>query len=188
MATVTLLLLIATLAVGADALRHGELRAELFDQHLSHLAFHSGVMKMELAAMVAESRVVAVVGVEWGREVQEFAERGYRVHAVEPLPQFVSYLSRLIEKNSKWDVRLSPIAAVAKRGMGNITLEYDNVEGSAIVQTGVLDDVVDADVQLDVLSVDIQGDELEVLLGATELLAGVSPRVRSMVRTSFSSR
>lgn len=176
-----LLLSLIQCAFCAEAER-GFIRSELFNQHLSHLAFHSGTTKLTLADLFASDapRTVAVVGVEWGSEVSDFAERSYIVHAIEPLPNFVSHLERLIASNSHWNVHLHPYAAVAERDTGNITLSYDNAGAIATVRTAVLDDLVDA--ELDVLSVDVQGAELDVLLGAKELLAGPVPRVRSLVR------
>ncbi len=175
--------LLVLCALACDSFPHGEIRSDLYDQNLSHIAFHSNAFKLELSSLVApspSSASIAVVGVEWGNEVLYFAELGYHVYAFEPLSKFVNHLDGILRQNPALNVTLVPIAAIAARNAGNITLKYDNANVSESVATGVVDDYVRE--ELAVLSVDVQGEELEVLRGCSQLLAGPKPAVRSLVR------
>lgn len=167
-----------------DRFPRGHIHRTLYDQRLSHLAFHSGSLKPALARLVSDppratASSVAVVGVEWGAEVVDLAEVGYHVYAFEPVGKFVTHLEATLKENPHLNVTLLPIAAVAERNAGNITLEYGNAGVKEEVRTGVVDDFVEG--ELAVLSVDVQGSELEVLKGAKRLLGGPKPAVRSMV-------
>lgn len=182
-AVVSALLLAA--ALGA-AFPRGHVHRTLYDQRLSHLAFHSGDLKPALARLVSDPATsaasVAVVGVEWGAEVVALAEIGFHVYAFEPVAKFVAHLEEVLKEKPHLNVTVLPIAAVAERNVGNVTLEYPNAGVSESVASGIVDDFVKG--ELAVLSIDVQGNELEVLQGAKHLLSGVKPAVRSMVRFS----
>lgn len=153
----------------------GHLGGTLLSQGLSHVAFHAPATKLLLARLLGgPSRSVGVVGVEWGAEATLFAQRGYTVHAFEPMPAFHAALAKRIAINAaraaegveqKWDVRLHQIAAGAESS-GSMDVRYQG--RSTRVQRGRIDAYVRG--ELDVLSVDIQGGELDVLRGAKGLL------------------
>lgn len=120
---------------------------------------------------------VAVVGVEFGTEVEMFANEGYTVHAFEPMPMYHSLMAAKVRKNAaaadggvqKWDVRLHHIAAGSDRN-GTLTLKYrtEAANEKSTVLVGRIEDYVKQ--ELVVLSVDIQGSEIDALRGAKRLI------------------
>uniref|UniRef100_A0A7S1T7W1 Methyltransferase FkbM domain-containing protein n=1 Tax=Compsopogon caeruleus TaxID=31354 RepID=A0A7S1T7W1_9RHOD len=144
--------------------RERELNPVLYNQGLSHIAFHQDRVKMHLANLVASRRTAIVVGVEWGAEVAAFASRNYKVHAFEPLAVFHDRLAQRVRDN-QWNVNLYKIAA-GSAGAGKINLTYNNNHEEVAV--GKVDDYVSEEV--DVFSVDVQGVEFEVLRGAERLI------------------
>lgn len=160
----------------------GYLGDALFKQGLSHIVFHEDRVKKHLAALVAPTDgtkgAVAVVGVEFGSEVEMFANEGYTVHAFEPMPMYHSLMAAKIRKNAaasadgsvqKWDVRLHHIAAGSERN-GSLKLKYhtEAADEQTTVRVGRIEDYIKQ--ELVVLSVDIQGSEIDALRGAKRLI------------------
>lgn len=150
--------------------RPGHVSPLLYVQSLSHFAFHAEVLQKTLANPYSPSRV-AIVGVEYGRDVAHFARSSYDVIAVEPLPTYVSHLRSLIRDHPDWSITLHAVAAGNPSGSSqNVTISYgENVEKTVPLRK--LDDLVKGENRsLAVLSIDIQGDELDVLRGAKAIL------------------
>lgn len=168
---------------GVKKFPRGVLSDYLYKQRLSHIAFHHPFVKETLARMVSKpgEASIAVVGVEWGAEVMQFANLGYKVYAFEPMTRYVSYLKGRVSAHKDWNVSVIQIAA-GKGDVGNITLNY-HTEGqdvTEVVRTGKVDDHIREEVA--VFSLDIQGNELDVLQGSPQLLKKYG--VRSLVRSA----
>lgn len=144
----------------------GEINALLHGQSLSHFAFHSEAVQQALASLFLP-QTIAIVGVEWGSDLQHFAASGYRVLAIEPASKFVTHLRSVAEQHPTWDVTVFPFAA-GNKANASIDLRYDNEDVAETVSVERLDDHVDE--RLAVLSADVQGDELAVLQGSARLL------------------
>lgn len=147
---------------------HGKINPLLHQQALSHLAFHSPSFKLALVKLFPASNAVAVVGVEWGEEVQLFARSGYHVYAFEPAKKFVRHLQQVMDRNPDWRVSLIPIAA-GNSSTGEIDIIYHNENLTEKASRGTTDEHVRE--RLAVLSLDIQGDELYVLQGSSVTLS-----------------
>lgn len=158
----------AILFTASSSFPRGTINPLLHEQALSHLAFHSPSLKLALAKLFPALKSVAVVGVEWGDEVQFFARSGYHVYAFEPAKTFVSHLQEIVDRNPNWNVSIIPIA-VGNSSRGQIDLKYDNHNISERVPVGTVDEHIRE--ALAVLSLDIQGDELHVLQGSAVTLS-----------------
>lgn len=146
---------------------HGEINELLHTQALSHIAFHSDPIKIQLASLFPSFRSVAIVGVEWGEDVTLFAQHNYSVYAFEPVNKFVKHLQAKIDEHPEWDIKLFPVAA-GNSSQGDTRIVYDNADADETVPMAKIEDHIDQ--PLAVLSLDIQGDELHVLEGALKLI------------------
>ncbi|XP_078441743.1 fkbM family methyltransferase [Wolffia australiana] len=137
-----------------------------------------------------EGGLVVDVGANVGMATFAAAAMGFRVLALEPVPENLQRLCDGLFLNRAWD-RVTLLAAAASDRSGNITLHklvgrLDNsavsAEGARMafkdkeeVAVGVaavrLDDVVPAERRVALLKIDVQGWELHVLRGARELLS-----------------
>lgn len=166
---------LTTLLTGSSAsispsFKAGHVHPLLHDQALSHFALHSFGVQHRLASFF-KPRSLAIVGVEWGKDVRQFAQAGYHVYAVEPASKYVKHLNGLKKDYASWDISVLPFAA-GNVSNSSMDLTYDNGNVSETVDVHRLDDHISE--PLAVLSVDVQGDELGVLQGATHLLQNVS--------------
>lgn len=166
----TVSLFLASSASISPSFKAGHVHPLLHDQALSHFALHSFGVQKALVSLF-EPRSLAIVGVEWGTDVRQFAESGYHVYAVEPASKYVNNLNGLLEEHPTWNVTVLPFAAGNASG-GSMHLTYDNDHVSETVSVHRLEDHISE--PLAVLSVDVQGDELAVLQGAERLLRNVS--------------
>lgn len=155
----------------------------LYTQRLSHIAFHNNALRGVLVDLVSNNSqhqtVIVVVGVEWGTEVEYFANKGYAVYAFEPLSRFVKHLQATLKQNPQWNVTVLPVAAGSTRD-AFVQVTYPNANITEYVKAATVDDYVHDEVT--VLSIDIQGNELDVLKGCTALIKREKPLVRSLVR------
>lgn len=116
----------------------------LYNQALSHAAFHSIVVQQALADVVTEGKSekkgIVVIGVEWGKDVMHFAHAGFHVLAMEPMPRFHDMLASRLAQEPTWNVTL--VRAAAGNASGTMRLRYQGVEAPDVVQVLPIDDVV----------------------------------------------
>lgn len=157
-----------------------KLHAELYDQRLSHITFHSKPVRQALLNVVNAPRAsIAVVGVEWGAEVFEFASMRRTVYAVEPVKKFADYVAQKA-KQLGLDIKVFNVAAASEPEKESRVRYKSEVHNETVyAKTARVDDVVND--RLAVLTIDIQGKEYDVLRGCTRLLR--SGNVLSIVRT-----
>lgn len=154
----------------SPSFRVGHIHPLLHEQALSHFALHSFGIQHRLASFF-KPRSLAIVGVEWGKDVRQFAQAGYHVYAVEPASKYIKHLNGLKGDYPSWNITVLPFAA-GNESDTSMDLTYDNDNVSETVDVHRLEDHISE--SLAVLSVDVQGDELGVLQGAARLLQNVS--------------
>lgn len=144
--------------------KRGHVHNAIYEQALSHVAFHSMAFKKQLASLlVPKQGMVVVVGVEHGAEVIALAGQGYEVHAFEAMQK---YYDGILAKSKRLP-NLHPYhMAVGSESTGSISLRYQNGPAET-VKLGRLDTYISGKVNL--LSIDIQGNEYDVVLGASKL-------------------
>jgi len=150
--------------LSSDSVTPGVLSDVLYNQGLSHLAFHLPAFKLRLASLVRKSGTVAVVGVQYGNEVVSFAKAGYEVHGFEAMDHYYQYL---LKRTITWPhVYIYHVAAGSRTGGKKEQVNYFTKTSN--VSYARLDDYLSGK-EIDVLSVDIQGNELDVLKGASKV-------------------
>ena len=142
-------------------------------QNLGHLSFHHWLRThiteyLKGASPTSDSRKVSadgtlvVVGVEYGAEIDEYIQRGWKTRAVEPNP---AYFEALSHKCVPSHCTLTKCAA----GDFDSQLVTLNYQGTDFTSCMVKLQDIEND-HINTLSIDVQGNELSVLKGSEELL------------------
>ena len=138
-------------------------------QNLGHHSFHHWLrthiteyLKGGVHTTHYSDGILFVVGVEYGAEIEEYVQKGWKIHAVEPNP---AYLEALSHKCVPSNCTLTKCAA-GELNSQEVTLNY---QGSAFTSCMVkLQDIETGHITS--LSIDVQGNELSVLKGSYGLL------------------
>lgn len=178
---------------------HGVIHPLLHRQYLSHHALHSSSVPLLLANLSASlappltvgadtdgnkrKSIVVIVGVEYGRDLRNFAADGHKVIAFEPMPDFYSRVSTAVAKYNKenagtgptWDVDLRNVALGNSSVLGTtVNLHYRKFTvipvNASTLDVELASDTVD---DISVMSVDVQGFELSVIQGGLDMLKRV---------------
>lgn len=179
---------------------HGVIQPLLHRQYLSHSALHRSSLPLILANLSAalapplavgtdnqgmrKKSTVVIVGVEYGKDLSNFAEDGHKMIAFEPMPHFYSQVSTVVQTYNdntaqtdlKWDVDLRNVALGNSSVIGTtVNLHYRNFTVIPVNASTLDVELYSShnDHDICVMSVDVQGFELSVIQGGLQLLKRV---------------